>query len=126
MSYDIDAERVFALVSAVRARASGLEPLRMALHAHLGQLDSVLGSGSLASGPVAQAARSYADSVLMPDMQAFAQRIANILGGTESAAAAYMAGDQRMAENAARNAASVERPAYPGFRAERFRPQVVD
>jgi Family of unknown function (DUF6507) len=121
VSYDIDAERVLALVSAVRGRTSELETVRAGIRTQLDQLDSLL-----ASGLVFQTSRPYADGVLMPDLQALAQRIANVLGGTEAAAAAYVAGDERMAETAARSAASVERPAYPGFRADRFRPQVVD
>lgn len=120
MAYDIEPDRALAVVAAAKHRSEELDTVRVAFQGILDQLNAALDSG-----PVAQAAQSYSDAVLMPDLQALGQRMANIFGGAQSAVSAYVAGDEQMVSTAVRNAHSVADFKDAGFRAHKFQPQPV-
>lgn len=120
MTFDIDVARSLGAVAAAKQRCSDLEPIQVALR-HV--FDEV--SGALRAGPVYAAVQFYGDDVLLLDLRALAQRVANVFGGTEAAVAAYVAGDEGIVADVLRNARSiVDAPTF-GFRVEKFRPQQV-
>lgn len=120
MVYDIDTGRALAVVTAAKQRTGGLGPAQ----ARLRQVcDEV--SGALREGPVYVALQLYGDTVLMPGLQALAQRTANIFGGAQAAIAAYVAGDEQMATTSLAQTKSLDGWPGAGLRVERFRPVLV-
>ncbi|AFR28283.1 hypothetical protein ARUE_c13640 [Arthrobacter sp. Rue61a] len=82
-------------------------------------------SGALRSGPVYVSLQLYGETVLMPGLQALAQRTANIFGGAQAAIAAYVAGDEQMATTSLAQTKSLDVWPGAGLRVERFRPVPV-
>jgi hypothetical protein len=117
LAYDIDSGGALAVVAASKQRTGGLGPLQARLR-HV--CDEV--SGALPGGPVYVSAQLYGETVLMPGLQALAQRTANIFGGAQAAITAYVTGDEQMAVTSLAHACSVKDRSAMGFRVDRFSP----
>ncbi|MFJ4170164.1 DUF6507 family protein [Paenarthrobacter sp. NPDC089714] len=116
MTFDIDVAKSLGVVAAAKAHCSELEPIRAAVRHTVDEV-----GGSLRAGPVFGALQFYGDDVLLLDLLALSQRIANVFGGTQAAVAAYVAGDEQLAADVLRNARSiVDAPTF-SFRLDKFR-----
>lgn len=120
MAYDFDTGGALVVVAAAKERTTELGPVQ-AKFRHV--RDGL--SGVLRSGPTYVSLQRYGETVLMPGLQALAQRTANIFGAAQAAITAYVTGDEQMAATSLAHSGSVADWSGLGFRADKFRPVPV-